>query len=79
MISHHKVIDDVIKKLKEQKITLSDINKFKEFINTHKTLDSAVKKADIIAILTEWEVFKEINFNTAKKDYVLIDGRYMMN
>ena len=36
-------------------------------------------KSDIIAIMTEWEMFKNLNYSIANENFDLIDGRFFIN
>ena len=48
-------------------------------LTVYDSLVSAITKSDIIAIMTEWEMFKNINYSIANENFDLIDGRFFIN
>ena len=82
MVKKSRIVDDLIAILKSRSISDDDLSPIFSKINIFNNFKDAIKKTNAIAILTEWDEFKEINFelidemtNTNPK---VFDGRIIL-
>ena len=73
-----KLSNEVLSLPMDPTLTKSDLNKVNDFSKIticYTSAEEAIDKADAIAILTEWDEFKKLNF---KKITPVFDGRNIL-
>ncbi len=75
LISKIKIISDLKALWRLKNNSVSEINNKMKKLNFFTNSDDAIKDSEVIAILTEWDEFKKINWKKITKSSKVFDGR----
>ena len=82
-VSESKVNSDLISLWESKKYSIEEINKKLKNIHFFDNPEDTVKNTHAIAILTEWDIFKNLNFkklfDVMEKPSFIFDGRKILN
>lgn len=79
MVNQNKILNDLTNYFKIKNV---DFNmKLKSQILICGSIDEAINASDVASIITEWDQFKDYNWNklSSKKDYMIFDGRNIID
>jgi UDPglucose 6-dehydrogenase len=75
MVKAESIYKDLENIWEAKKLNKIQINNFRDKIIITKELKGAINNTDAIAILTEWDMFKELDWNKISKAIKIFDGR----
>ena len=79
LISKIKIITDLRELWKSKNNSASEINNKIKKLNFFTNTDDAIKDSEVIAILTEWDEFKKLNWKNITRTSKVFDGRNITN
>ena len=79
MIDKQRIISDLREYFHRSRFNESVSRSMLKNLNVEETLKMAVENTDVIAILTDWNVFKDLDFKKIIKQSKVIDGRFILN
>ena len=79
MVNQNKILDDLTNYFKIKNVDFNKKLKSKIFICS--SIDEAINASDVAAIITEWDQFKDYNWNKLSliKYYMIFDGRNIID
>jgi len=79
MVDSNQILNDINFLLEKNKISIKKQRKIIHNIQNHISLESSIDSADAIAILTEWDEFKNYDWSYLLKSSKIYDGRNLLD
>lgn len=79
MVNKKRILDDIEFLLKNKGFVKKDIDVMLNKINIFKSYKDAIEKSVLVAILTEWDEFKDYKWDQLTKTRKLFDGRNLIS
>jgi len=79
MVNKKRILDDIEFLLKNKGFAKKDLALMLNKINVLKSYKDAIEKSVLVAILTEWDEFKDYKWDQLTKTRKLFDGRNLIS